>query len=90
MRGGVRIAERNKYDYDNHVSFCEAVESVREAPGVDDACLPRVQIIRTSGRISCVLTRSIQSFPEDNGSHVCPLQLSVCERLIERYSNRAI
>ena len=34
MRGGVRICERNKYDYDNHVSFCEAVESVRSS-GVD-------------------------------------------------------
>ena len=80
--------ERNRYDYDDHVSFCEAVESVGKLPAsmmLFAPCSKNPDIWTDILRIDTFNTDLSRKTTE---SHTCPLQLSVCERLIERYSNK--
>ena len=80
--------ERNKYDYDDHVSFCEAVESVGKLPAsmmLFAPCSNNPDVWTDILRIDTFNTELSRKTTE---SHVCPIQLSVCERLIERYSNK--
>lgn len=77
------------YDFERHVAVAEAIEEKR--PGA----LPRTFMALAPGShdpmvwhdVNRMLTLNSEQYARNVEKHVCPLQLDVIKRLVERYSN---
>jgi DNA modification methylase len=81
-------AKQHRYNYEDHVAFTEAVEQVGRLPASMMLFAPvsNNQDIWTD--IIRIKTLNTELSRKTTENHVCPLQLDVIERLIERYSNK--
>ena len=81
-------AIRNNYDYPTHVEFTEEVERSGRLPASMMLFAPVSNNPDVWTDILRIKTLNTQLSQKTTENHVCPLQLDVIERLIERYSNK--
>ena len=79
--------EKNGYDYEKHVQFCQAVEDLGHLPSGHMLFPPSSNNPDIWTDILRINTLNTALSMKQEQSHVCPLQLDVIQRLIERFSN---
>lgn len=82
-----RFATKNGYDYPTHLKICEAVEKDGRLPASMMLFAPVSNNQDVWTDIIRIKTLNTELSRKTTESHVCPLQLDVIERLIERFSN---
>jgi len=79
---------RAVYDFSEHVSIAEALEAAGCLPSSFMALDPVSHSPWAWDDITRMRTLNTEQARKDVEQHVCPLQLDIVERLIERYSNK--
>jgi hypothetical protein len=82
-----KYAKENRYNYRDHVAFTEAVEKVGRLPASMMLFAPVSKNKDVWTDIIRIKTLNTELSRKTSENHVCPLQLDVIERLVERYSN---
>jgi DNA modification methylase len=82
-----RYTKSKVYDYHEHVKFCEAIESVGALPAAWMLFAPHSNNPDVWTDILRINTLNTEQSRKVQESHVCPLQIDVIERLINRFSN---
>lgn len=82
-----RYATANGYSYQNHVNWSEAVEVEGKLPSSSMLFAPHSQSPDVWTDVLRIKTLNTEQRKKIAENHICPLQLDVIERLIERYSN---
>lgn len=83
-----KYSREHQYNYHNHVAFAELLEEMGRLPKTFMAVDPaskKPDIWDDVVRMRTLNSRQAQKALQ---MHVCPLQLDIVERLIERYSNK--
>jgi DNA modification methylase len=75
------------YDYHKHIEICEKLDQVKMLPRTFMAVPPQAISTETWDDISRVNTLNGTQTRKNLTKHICPLQLDIIERCIERYSN---
>lgn len=84
-----REYERNHiYSYEQHVSFAEELESYGKLPKTFMAVDPVSKKPWVWDDVTRMRTLNTRQSQKNRQNHICPLQLDIVERLIERYSNK--
>jgi DNA modification methylase len=78
----------NIYNYESHVSFAEELEACNKLPKTFMAIDPVSKKEWIWDDVLRMRTLNSRQSQKNLQMHVCPLQLDIVERLIERYSNR--
>jgi hypothetical protein len=81
------FAVKHRYDYPTHLKICEMVEAMGRLPASMMLFAPTSDNPDVWTDILRIKTLNTDLSRKTSESHVCPLQLDVVERLIERYSN---
>lgn len=76
------------YDYEQHVSFAEELESYGKLPKTFMAVDPVSKKPWVWDDVVRMRTLNTRQSQKKRQNHICPLQLDIVERLIERYSNK--
>ena len=76
------------YDYEEHVSFAEELEAYGKLPKTFMAVDPVSKKPWIWDDVTRMRTLNTKQSQKKRQNHICPLQLDIVERLIERYSNR--
>lgn len=79
--------KKHDYDYQTHVAYTEAIEQLGFLPASMMLFAPASNNPDVWTDIIRIKTLNTELSRKTTESHVCPLQLDVIERLIERYSN---
>lgn len=80
--------ETHGYDYPTHVQYCEAVDRAGFIPTAMMLFAPHSRNPDVWTDVERIKTLNTELKRKENDSHVCPLQLDVIERLLERYTNK--
>lgn len=83
-----KYSKENVYDYERHVEFAELLESRDKLPKTFMAIDPVSKKDHIWDDISRMRTLNSRQTQKKQVNHICPLQLDIVERLIERYSNK--
>lgn len=75
------------YDYNRHVEICEALTEVKMLSKTFMCVPPQSNSEDVWDDVSRVNTLNSSQQRRNLTKHICPLQLDIIERLIERYSN---
>lgn len=81
------IDTTEQYDYHKHIEICEKLDSVGMLPRTFMAVPPQALSPDIWDDISRVNTLNGVQARKNLAKHICPLQLDIIERCIERYSN---
>lgn len=81
------FAKKHRYDYPTHLKICEMVEANGRLPASMMLFAPTSENEDIWTDILRINTLNTDLSRKTSENHVCPLQLDVCERLIERFSN---
>ncbi|MBO0947343.1 DNA methyltransferase [Fibrella forsythiae] len=76
-----------RYDYQRHVAICEQLDELQKLPSTFMAIPPQANSPDIWDDITRMRTLNSEQVKKGNGKHICPLQLDIIERAIERYSN---
>lgn len=76
------------YDYDRHVEICEKLQQIGKLPTTFMSTPPISVNPDVWTDISRMNTLNSEQARKNESKHICPLQLDIIERLIERYSNK--
>ena len=76
------------YSYENHVRFAEELESYNKLPRTFMAIDPVSKKDHIWDDVVRMRTLNSRQTQKKRQNHICPLQLDIVERLIERYSNK--
>ena len=76
------------YDYEEHVSFAEELEAYGKLPKTFMAVDPVSKKPWIWDDVTRMRTLNTKQSQKKRQNHICPLQLDIVERLIERYSNK--
>ena len=76
------------YNYEEHVSFAEELEAYGKLPKTFMAVDPVSKKPWIWDDITRMRTLNTRQSQKKRQNHICPLQLDIVERLIERYSNK--
>ncbi len=76
------------YDYEEHVSFAEELEAYGKLPRTFMAVDPVSKKDWIWDDVVRMRTLNTRQSQKKRQNHICPLQLDIVERLIERYSNK--
>lgn len=79
--------EKNGYRYEKHLEFCKILESKGHLPSAMMLFPPHSNNPDIWTDIMRIDTLNTNLSMKNEQNHVCPLQKSVCSRLIERYTN---
>jgi len=89
IRSVFRNFEReNIYNYERHVHFAEFLESKNKLPKTFMAIDPVSKKEWIWDDVTRMRTLNSKQSQKKRQMHICPLQLDIVERLIERYSNK--
>jgi DNA modification methylase len=77
----------NIYDYESHVRIGEEIDEHGHLPSTFMSLAPASWAPDVWTDINRMLTLNTSQSQKGRVQHVCPLQLDIVERLIERYSN---
>jgi len=78
----------NIYNYERHVHFAEFLESKNKLPKTFMAIDPVSKKEWIWDDVTRMRTLNSKQSQKKRQMHICPLQLDIVERLIERYSNK--
>ena len=81
------LSETEEYDYETHVSICENLDKMGKLPSGFMAIPPVSNHNEVWDDISRMNTLNSVQAKKNLEKHICPLQLDIIQRLIERYSN---
>lgn len=76
------------YDYHKHVEFAEFLEEFDKLPKTFALVEPSSNGFDTWDDITRMRTLNARQHLKKRANHICPLQLDIIERCIERYSNK--
>jgi hypothetical protein len=77
-----------RYDYHQHVELAERLDEIGRLPKKYMVIAPKANSEDIWDDISRMRTLNSDQVKAGNGKHICPLQLDIIERCIERYSNK--
>ena len=80
--------EQHSYDYPTHVQYCEMVDKAGFIPTAMMLFAPHSRNPDIWTDVQRINTLNTDLKRKENDSHICPLQLDVIERLLERYTNK--
>lgn len=83
-----KFASEHLYNYEQHVEFAEALEKAGKLPKDFMAIDPVSHKDYIWDDVTRMRTLNSRQSQKNLRMHVCPLQLDIVERLIERYSNK--
>lgn len=83
-----KYSRENVYNYERHVEFAEILENRDKLPKTFMAIDPVSKKDHIWDDITRMRTLNSRQTQKKQTNHICPLQLDIVERLIERYSNR--
>ncbi|KQS33999.1 DNA methyltransferase [Dyadobacter sp. Leaf189] len=75
------------YNYDRHIKLNEMLDDLKKLPSTFMAVPPQSTHPDVWGDINRMNTLNSTQAKKNLVKHICPLQLDIIERLIERYSN---
>ena len=76
------------YDFEKHVALCEELDKLNKLPRTYMAVPPISNHPEVWTDISRMRTLNADQKRKNLEKHICPLQLDIIERLIERYTNK--
>lgn len=76
------------YNYEEHVAFAEELEAYDKLPKTFMAIDPVSKKDWIWDDVTRLRTLNTRQSQKNRQNHICPLQLDIVERLIERYSNK--
>lgn len=83
-----RYSRENVYDYEKHIGLAEYLESERKLPATFMVVAPGSWTDMVWDDINRMRTFNSDQVRNGRQMHVCPLQIDIVERLIERYTNK--
>ena len=83
-----KYSREHQYNYHNHVAFAELLEEMGLLPKTFMAVDPASKKPDIWDDVVRVRTLNSRQAQKALQMHICPLQLDIVERLIERYSNK--
>lgn len=83
-----KYSEVHVYNYEDHVRFAEDMESAGRLPKTFMAIDPVSHKDYIWDDVTRMRTLNSRQSQKNRQNHICPLQLDIVERLIERYSNK--
>lgn len=82
-----KYSKENIYDFEKHVSFTKELDKDGRLPATFMLCQPASWSDQIWDDISRMKTLNTTQSQRRQTMHVCPLQIDIVERLINRYSN---
>jgi len=83
-----KYQRENIYSYERHVEFAELLESKDKLPKTFMAIDPVSKKDWIWDDVTRMRTLNSKQSQKNKQMHICPLQLDIVERIIERYSNK--
>ena len=83
-----KYSEKHIYNYEDHVRFAEEMEVSGRLPKTFMAIDPVSHKDYIWDDVTRMRTLNSRQSQKNRQNHICPLQLDIVERLIERYSNK--
>lgn len=83
-----KYSKETVYDYERHIDFAEMLEGSDKLPKTFMAIDPVSKKDWIWDDITRMRTLNSRQTHKKQENHICPLQLDIVERLIERYSNK--
>lgn len=83
-----KYSESHVYNYEDHVRFAEDMEAAGRLPKTFMAIDPVSHKDYIWDDVTRMRTLNSRQSQKNRQNHICPLQLDIVERLIERYSNK--
>lgn len=83
-----KFSEEHVYNYEAHVRFAEDMEDAGRLPKTFMAIDPVSHKDWIWDDVTRMRTLNSRQSQKNRQNHICPLQLDIVERLIERYSNK--
>ena len=83
-----RYEQEHVYNYEQHVAFAEELEAYGKLPKTFMAVDPVSKKPWIWDDVTRMRTLNTRQSQKKRQNHICPLQLDIVERLIERYSNK--
>ena len=81
------LSRRTVYDYEDHVDLAEELDRDGRLPSTFMVVAPGSWTDEVWDDINRMRTLNTTQSQKRKGMHVCPLQLDIAERLVNRYSN---
>lgn len=82
------FAKEHIYNYEDHLAFAEALNECGHLPKTFMAVDPVSHKDYIWDDVTRMRTLNSRQTQKNRQNHICPLQLDIVERLIERYSNK--
>lgn len=82
------FAKEHIYNYEDHLAFAEALDAKGHLPKTFMAVDPVSHKDWIWDDVTRMRTLNTRQSQKNRQNHICPLQLDIVERLIERYSNK--
>ena len=82
------FAKEHIYNYEDHLAFAEALNDCGHLPKTFMAVDPVSHKDYIWDDVTRMRTLNSRQTQKNRQNHICPLQLDIVERLIERYSNK--
>ena len=83
-----KFSMEHVYNYEDHVRFAEDMEAAGRLPKTFMAIDPVSHKDYIWDDVTRMRTLNTRQSQKNRQNHICPLQLDIVERLIERYSNK--
>lgn len=83
-----KYQQEHIYNYEEHVAFAEELEAYDKLPKTFMAIDPVSKKDWIWDDVTRLRTLNTRQSQKNRQNHICPLQLDIVERLIERYSNK--
>ena len=83
-----KFSENHVYNYEDHVRFAEDMQASGRLPKTFMAIDPVSHKDYIWDDVTRMRTLNTKQSQKNRQNHICPLQLDIVERLIERYSNK--
>lgn len=83
-----KYQQEHIYNYEKHVAFAEELEAYDKLPKTFMAIDPVSKKDWIWDDVTRLRTLNTRQSQKNRQNHICPLQLDIVERLIERYSNK--
>ena len=78
----------DRYDFHRHATICEKLDELNKLPSGFMTIPPQSNCEDIWDDITRMRTLNSEQVSKGAEKHICPLQLDIIERLIERYSNK--
>lgn len=83
-----KYQQEHVYSYEQHIAFAEELEGYGKLPKTFMAIDPVSKKDWIWDDVTRMRTLNTRQSQKNRQNHICPLQLDIVERLIERYSNK--